>query len=169
MPLAPLKLSDLTYTFSTSNEILREEWRDGETLHSVEDHPAVIISTLNSQEEPVILENQWYAQGMRHRPEINGPAWIKMDDKGEPLQYIYYNTGLIHRSDGPAFISNGVTKYYKHGELDRRDGPAVILETDKGTTYRWCMNGVTFDDIDHWGLSTLVDDEIYTYLKLYYV
>ena len=99
---------------SPRRSILREEWRWEGKLHSVADHPSVIIS--NGK------ELQWHNYGRRHREENIGPAWIKNNG----IFKIYYNMNEIHRSYGPAMIEPKSERWYYFGALHRKDGPAII-------------------------------------------
>jgi len=126
-------------------------------LHSVQDHPAVII---NNGEEL-----HWYNRGLRHRDENLGPGWIKAD---QGLS-IYYHLGNIHRSNGPAWTTWISKKYYWHGVLHREDGPTIIrLSGNLPDTWYWkdhmCKD---FDMWAQYAQEKLSDEEI-VMLKLKY-
>jgi hypothetical protein len=46
-------------------------------------------------------------------------------EKGESLTQ-YFLKGILHRNDGPAYISDNIQIWYKHGKVSRVDGPAYI-------------------------------------------
>jgi hypothetical protein len=149
---------DGPYSQLSSSERPRREWRWQNSLHSIDDHPAIIFSDNGEQ--------QWYAHGLRHRPEHLGPAWIKDD----PSMQIYYATGEIHRRGGPAMIYHDTDKWYQCNRLHRADGPAVTRRrvTHFMREIEWWFNGNRFKDVDEWGKSNPIDPSVFTLLKLEY-
>jgi hypothetical protein len=162
MPLEPT-FSNLTYTcepesFSwTSGGIFannRQEWKWNGFLHSVDDHPAVVIEELD--------EKQWYKHGQRHRAEHLGPAW----SKGTPYWDAYYNSGVLHRVNGPAMINPHVEKWYQFNERHRADGPAV--EHVNGTK-EWWLSGRHFNKLDDWlTYNKTISDDMKLMIKITY-
>ena len=146
------------YSQLTDNNRPRREWHWQNSLHSVNDHPAVIFSDNGEQ--------QWYAHGLRHRPEHLGPAWIKIT----PSLQLYYAAGKLHRRLGPAMIYPGQEKWYQHNRLHRTDGPAILRSIPQLSLpdVEWWYNGARFTDIDDWGKSNPIDPEVFTLLKLEY-
>jgi hypothetical protein len=132
--------------------IFREEWRWEGKLHSVDDHPSVIIDSGK--------ELQWHKYGWRHREERIGPAWIKNNG----IFQIYYNMDEIHRSNGPAMIEPESQKWYHLGKLHRKDGPAVIYIDGK---VEWHWRGTKYN-LNDWAVASCVDPELFTMLKLEY-
>jgi hypothetical protein len=54
----------------------------------------------------------------------------------------YYENGLRHRKDGPAYYqSDGFKTWYKNGLKHREDGPAVII---KNHSSLWYLNGILY-------------------------
>lgn len=60
---------------------------------------------------------QYRFMGKEHRND--GPAWIRLDQQGMPLEIRWYRHGELDRDDGPAVI-----KYYK-GTPQIREGNLV--------------------------------------------
>jgi hypothetical protein len=73
----------------------------------------------------------------------SGPAMINAD--GHEFWYQY---GNLHRTDGPALVTDHSKMYFKTGVLHRTDGPAVeMLIPDTNIKYTcWCENGVPHRD-----------------------
>lgn len=128
-----------------------EEWLWEGQLHSVDDHPSVILDGGR--------EMQWHSYGMRHR--TIGPAWTK--DYGSIK--LYYNLNMLHRTDGPAMISDAKQKWYFNNRVHREDGPAIIH--DDGHV-EWWWRGHQYFDIDEWFDHSRIDPELFTLLKLEY-
>jgi hypothetical protein len=150
---------DGPYSQLSASDRPRQEWRWQNSLHSIDDHPAIIFSDNGEQ--------QWYAHGLRHRPEHLGPAWIKND----PSLQLYYATGELHRHGGPAMIYPGYEKWYQCNVLHRADGPAIVrwarvhhMQAD----IEWWFNGNRFKDVDEWGKFNPIDPSVFTLLKLEY-
>lgn len=77
-----------------------------------------------------------------HRED--GPAFIT--DTFEE----WYHHGKIHREDGPARVwKSGAKSWYHHGVLHRLDGPAVIINRKK---IEWWLNGQRYRDISKFPL-----------------
>jgi len=149
------RFEDLTYREEIQpGNIHREEWTWDGVLHSIDDHPSVIIDGGR--------ETQWHSYGMRHR--IGGPAWIK--DFGNTV--IYYNLGYIHRTDGPAMITETDEKWYFNDKLHREDGPAVIRNRDTGVPYEWWWRHRQYSDIDVWAEHAQIDPQLFLLIKLEY-
>ena len=150
------------YSQLSASDRPRQEWRWQNSLHSIDDHPAIIFSDNGEQ--------QWYAHGLRHRPEHLGPAWIKDNSS---LQ-LYYAAGELHRRGGPAMIYPDHEKWYQCNRLHRDDGPASIHTVRQGwsigksSPIEWWFNGNRFKDVDDWGKSNPIDPSVFTLLKLEY-
>ena len=66
----------------------------------------------------------WYYDGMLHRND--GPAWITSSGSKH-----WYISDQRHRDDGPAIeYSNGNRAWYSHGMRHRLDGPAIERASD---------------------------------------
>jgi hypothetical protein len=166
MTLKP-SFSDLTYRLTPPvggahlrPQVKREEWLWNGQLHSVDDHPAVIIRDGE--------ELQWYTHGLRHRDELLGPAW----SKPKAGAYTYYAMGEIHRTLGPAMIMPHIEKWYRHGKLHRGDGPAIFRTDSPENMFElyveWAWNGSTFSSLEGWAEASNCDPELYVMLKLKY-
>ena len=83
-------------------------------LHSVGDQPAYKSKTAS----------KWYKLGSLHR--LTGPAIIRYDHTGKVVSQEYRYNGAIHRTDGPAYITQNTIEYYHHGKLHHTGGPARI-------------------------------------------
>ena len=152
MPLlAPNCLADLAHIHIAVPYPPRDEWRWQGSLHSVGDHPSVIMRDDD-------INHQWHHHGVRHRAAHLGPAWIA---KG---QSTYYNCGLIHRRAGPAMLLDDHEKWYRHGQLHREDGPALISPRHQ----EWCWKGTIATNFDHWCTISDIDPEKLVLLKLEY-
>lgn len=156
MPIAPA-FSDLTHEVVTDRlGRLRHEWRYNGTLHSVDDHPSVIVQDG--------VEKMWHANGLLHRDESLGPAWIKDSGATE----VYYTTGEINRRNGPAVLSHSEMKWCRHSRMHRTDGPALIRECRDGVQETWWYDGVEFSTFEGWAEIAKPDPELYVFLKLKY-
>ena len=150
--LGPPTFEQLAYQREENSlGLVREMWMWEGKLHSVDDHPSVIIDNGS--------EKQWHSYGMRHR--IGGPAWTK--EFG--LTELYYNLDMLHRTDGPAMISNTNQKWYFNNKVHRADGPAVIHNNGR---VEWWWRGRQYLDIDEWFNHSGIDPELFTLLKLEY-
>lgn len=67
----------------------------------------------------------YYQNGLLHRED--GPAFIIQAANGEMITEEYYKLGVMHRIDGPAMIRKNRTEYRQEGELHRVDGPALTV------------------------------------------
>lgn len=76
---------------------------------------------------------RYVRNGILHRP--NGPAYIsRLGSKA------WYQDGKLHREDGPAIeLRTGTREWYQNGELHRIDGPAVER---LGEFQEWYLHGV---------------------------
>ena len=169
VPLFPTSLDDLEYNrvrYTWQNKSgWREEWRLEGSLHSINDHPAVIMSG-------ALDEEHWYNHGVRHRDEILGPAWTKLNSNIQS----YYHNGKLHRTAGPAMITPADKKWYRHDLLHREDGPALERINAPGTTqinyfpslYEWWWDGIPYTNLDEWGEGSGVDPELFVLIKLKY-
>lgn len=63
---------------------------------------------------------------------------LKVGEDGT-LQYFMPGTDILHREDGPAFVSAHVSMWYREGKCHRIDGPAKL--TSDGTE-RWYIHGL---------------------------
>lgn len=76
-------------------------------------------------ETGVVRQQQWMIEGLLSRPEYEGAAIVIFDmDTGQPEEMHYYLNGMLHRLNGPAFVSldpeNGQilhTEHYRFGKL----------------------------------------------------
>jgi len=81
----------------------------------------------------------YYQDGLLHRTD--GPAYEHTDGRRE-----WWVNGNLHRIDGPAIINNSGTKcYYQNDLLHRTDGPAI--ERYNGTK-EWWMDGKRFSETE---------------------
>lgn len=173
MPLKPTSIKDLEYIrrvredFQWKNPEVHEEWRWEGLLHSVDDHPAVIIAKGRTQ--------FWYTHGVKNRPEHLGPAGIEPGIGPGTLSY--YKMGHLHRDKGPALISAYESKWYQHGLIHRADGPAVITHQDPNAAWNsaraarefvWYLHDHRYDNMNEWGEESGVDPELFVLLKLKY-
>jgi hypothetical protein len=79
------------------------------------------LQSPNRSDQAVIKSNggrEWYQNGLLHR--IDGPAYIYAN--GEK----WYRNGKLHRDDGPAFDNVSSTRWYQDDQLHRIGGPAVV-------------------------------------------
>lgn len=135
--IQPTKLSDLQYhkyavpvdidSFSAGQPpAILEEWRWEGQLHSVADHPAVIVDGGD--------QLYWYTHGQQDRNEFLGPAVI------HPAKNRYVKLGKLHRTSGPAVeYPNGRLEWYQHNKRHRLDGPACEWPTGR---LEWWQNGL---------------------------
>ena len=73
---------------------------------------------------------KWYQHGILHNKD--GPAFIWNDFKK------WYINGELHREDGPAIeYANGAKAWLIRGQLHREDGPAI---EGSGENKRWYQN-----------------------------
>ena len=84
----------------------------------------------------------WYKDAactILHRED--GPAFVTFDG----TEYWYQN-GLRHREDGPAVkYTTGSEEWYMNGKRHRMDGPAIMYDTD----YRfWYINGTPMTEAE---------------------
>ena len=65
-----------------------------------------------------------------------------------PTKFVsWYQNGLLHRLDGPAFeLANGDKEWYQNGKLHRLDGPAI--EYADGNK-EWYIEGVGITQAEH--------------------
>jgi len=154
MPLQqPLTLNQLEYSkFVDAIGRDHEAWRWAGALHSVDDHPSVIIDHGR--------EIMWHAYGQRHRAN-GGPAWIK--DFGTTQAFYFLNA--LDRKDGPAMICNGDKKWYHHNNLHRADGPAIERASGE---IEWWWSDKPYGTIDEWYEHSCIDPELFVLLKLEY-
>ena len=76
---------------------------------------------------------RWFRNGLLHRDD--GPAFISSCGGQE-----WWINGKRHRADGPAVIrTNGIQKWYLNGLRHRDDGPAVIHPDG---SQQWFINGI---------------------------
>jgi hypothetical protein len=95
---------------------------DGETLGVVNERKIYVKSPTSVPTDAP--DERWYDfDGNYHRD--NGPALIRWSGSVS-----YYKHGLLHREDGPAYISKvgKEIRYCINGEFHRTDGPARIWE-----------------------------------------
>lgn len=96
-----------------------------------------------------------------HRED--GPAYIT------PYGYeAWYLNGLTHRKGAPAVTwPDGMVEWWWNGKCHRSDGPAIIHSD--GTVF-WWLFGVKYDTIDEWAkeLLFMFDTEEFVMLKLQY-
>ena len=60
----------------------------------------------------------------------------RVDENGNQF---WFESGQLHREDGPAIIwANGAKHWYKNGKCHRKDGPAIIREDG---SLEWYKNG----------------------------
>jgi hypothetical protein len=156
--IKPSSQSDLKYYDSTLSGVRTQIWMWGEARHSFDDHPAVILDNGS--------ELQWWKHGLRHRDESHGPAWIKYHGGIEA----YYNTGQLHRNNGPALITVATNKWYNNGQLHRIDGPAIIQNNNLGASHHveWWLNNVKYDSLASWATAGKIDLQLVTMLALIY-
>ncbi len=83
---------------------------------------------------------EWYKDGKLHND--SKPAIVYDDGT-----LIWYNNGIKHRIDGPAFINKKAEIWYYEDRIHRIDGPACIGKKSE----EWFYHGVKLDndDIDH--------------------
>ena len=75
---------------------------------------------------------QWWSGGQLHRSD--GPALVSED--GEE----WFERGKLHRTGGPAItLRDGTRAWYRRGKLHRSDGPAVIMPNG---SLHWYASGV---------------------------
>ena len=75
---------------------------------------------------------EWYQNGLRHR--IDGPAYIGVNGNQS-----WWQNNQLHRIDGPAYIrSDGTQAWWQNNQLHRLDGPAYI-RTDG--SQEWYIKG----------------------------
>jgi len=153
MPLKPTTLDDLELFQYERGGKYYKTWTWNDTLHSVEDHPSLIIR----DGQGAIIEQQWHTHGMRHR-DGDKPAWIKDD------VMLFYKNGEMHRDDGPAWEGITEQKWYRHNQLHRLDGPAV---EGLKIAPQWYLDGYAIT-MQQWGDDPRVDNELFVYFKLIY-
>lgn len=74
----------------------------------------------------------WYHDGMMHRRD--GPAYISPDGYEE-----WWLNGQLHRDNGPAITeASGTLTWYQFDNKHRLDGPAVVRSTG---SVEWWKNG----------------------------
>lgn len=77
--------------------------------------------------------------GVIHR--LDGPAYITPDG-----YEAWYRHGLLHRSDGPAILTPGKSdQWYSDGKRHREDGPAI----DGRSRREWWFRGKRLDVKTH--------------------
>jgi hypothetical protein len=115
-----------------------------------------IITDINKNSQNKLKTKVWVHDSIIGRDYNEGPA-IKMSNKdyayisagklhnpaGCAARYYIVNDlveiwcvdGLLHRTDGPAHIKDGIQSYYQNGQRHRADGPAIIYSD--GTVEYW--------------------------------
>jgi len=104
------------------------------TLHSLNDKPAVECIHSDTSQCSFFCSKEWYKHGKRHR-ENDLPALVYPGGHEN-----WYWNGKLHReNDKPAVIINGTKEWYTNGQRHReQDLPAI--ERDDGTREWLCRN-----------------------------
>jgi hypothetical protein len=72
------------------------------------------------------------------------------------IAYYIKGTQILHREDGPAFISmSGTKEWWINGKRHREDGPAIIYSSG---TILWLLNDIHFIKKEDW-LEALPEDK----------
>ena len=75
------------------------------------------------------------------------PQYIKIDEDGDRFYYSDRKMKILHREDGPAFVSPyGGSAWFVNGQRHREDGPAIERSTGSKV---WYLNGEYVSEAEH--------------------
>ena len=73
--------------------------------------------------------------------------YIKIDESGNTHYYSDSEMKILHREDGPAFVSSsGIKSWWVNGKRHREDGPAIEYPIGK---QRWYLNDEFVSKSEH--------------------
>lgn len=128
----------------------RKRWFLNGLLHRENDLPAIIDQRFIHNEFSGLCLG-WLINGKYHRS--NGkPSYIN------PREMIFYNNGLIHRSDGPAILRSDKVSYFVNGEfrlmMSFDEYKTVASDEDLRFIHSWnyfkfCSGGFIYSPVNH--------------------
>lgn len=97
--IAEVKITRDPYTM----RIVKVEWQDEDGFSH---NPTELPSLEYDRNSGSLIRKEWALHGLWARSAGQGPATINYDpDTNFPIQEIHYNeSGLLHRTDGPAIV-----------------------------------------------------------------
>lgn len=120
--------------FRRRDHFLRIEWLRNDVYHCLTNAARIFI------ENGEIIEESWYAYGIRHRKD--GPALISKVINASGILHVsqeaWYQSGKYHRENGPALTTryySGAKRseiWYIRGKMHRKTGPASIYWYENG-------------------------------------
>ncbi len=82
-------------TCQLSGDIVWEEWYNEDGLRHRPNGPASTLYNLDNNDKP--SRQEWFKNGILHRPIENGPAVIEYDDDGNVVLEKYIEDGCVSR------------------------------------------------------------------------
>jgi hypothetical protein len=112
--------------------------------YSHKDKPSISIWNENN----ILVFEEYMLDGLTHN--INGPAIINRDSRGNVYKEVFYKNGFIHNDNGSSIRQYDIydsliyEAYYKDGVLHREDGPAIIEKNvnNKIISEKYYLNGL---------------------------